>query len=178
MPQDTQLALLDKLEEQERTVRVFAGGDVAAQEIEINLDLKFRLDVVSLRIPSLAERPEDIPVLFRHYVAQAAEQSGHVAPEISRDVLADLMGCDWTGNARALMRHAMRFVLGTEPVSEKTDQNLGLNEQLARVERSLLISTLQNENGRASEAAKRLKLPRKTFYDKLAKHGIRAEDYR
>lgn len=178
MPEDTQLALLDHLEEQGRTVRVFAGGEVAAQDVAINMDLKFRLDVVSLRIPSLAERPEDIPVLFRHYVAQAAEQSGHVAPEISRDVLSDLVARDWTGNARALMRYAMRFVLGTEAVNEDSNQDLGLNEQLARLERSLLMSALQTENGRAGEAARRLKLPRKTFYDKLAKHGIRAEDYR
>jgi two-component system C4-dicarboxylate transport response regulator DctD len=49
---------------------------------------------------------------------------------------------------------------------------------MARVERSLLAAALGRHNGRAVEAAEALKLPRKTFYDKLARYGIRAEDYR
>ncbi|WP_370301469.1 helix-turn-helix domain-containing protein, partial [Pseudooceanicola sp.] len=56
--------------------------------------------------------------------------------------------------------------------------DLGLTEQLARVERALLIAALGRQNGRASEAARQLKLPRKTFYDKLARYGIRPEDFR
>ena len=55
---------------------------------------------------------------------------------------------------------------------------LGLAEQMARVERSLLIAALSRQNGRASEAAKVLKLPRKTLYDKLARYGIRPEEFR
>ena len=46
------------------------------------------------------------------------------------------------------------------------------------VDRPLLIAALGRQNGRASEAAKALKLPRKTFYDKLARYGIKPEDYR
>jgi two-component system C4-dicarboxylate transport response regulator DctD len=49
---------------------------------------------------------------------------------------------------------------------------------MARVERSLLIAALGRQNGRAAQAAEALKLPRKTFYDKLARYGIRPEDYR
>ena len=83
----------------------------------------------------------------------------------------------WPGNARSLMSAAMRFVLGmSEEVSSAAE--LGLAEQMARVERSLLIAALGRQNGRASEAARALKLPRKTFYDKLAKYGIRPEDFR
>ena len=48
---------------------------------------------------------------------------------------------------------------------------------MARVERSLLIAALGRQNGRAAQAAQALKLPRKTFYDKLARYGIRPEDY-
>ncbi len=130
-----------------------------------------------VRIPSLAERPEDIPTLFRHYVAQAAEQAGIPEPDVSSEHLAALMAGDWPGNARSLMSSAMRFVLGMpEEVAQATD--LGLNEQMARVERSLLIAALGRHNGKASDAAKALKLPRKTFYDKLARYQIRPEDYR
>jgi len=55
---------------------------------------------------------------------------------------------------------------------------LGLAEQMARVERSLLIAALGRQNGKASAAAEALKLPRKTFYDKLARYDIKPDDYR
>jgi two-component system C4-dicarboxylate transport response regulator DctD len=87
------------------------------------------------------------------------------------------MASDWPGNARSLMSAAMRFVLGMpEEVAKAGD--LGLSEQMAQVERSLLIAALGRYNGKASDAAKALKLPRKTFYDKLARYQIRPEDYR
>ena len=53
-----------------------------------------------------------------------------------------------------------------------------LADQLAQVERSLLVEALRREDGNATEAARRLKLPRKTFYDKLARHGLKAGTYR
>lgn len=75
------------------------------------------------------------------------------------------------------MSAAMRFVLGMpEDASKAVD--LGLTEQMARVERSLLVAALGRQNGHASAAAEALRLPRKTFYDKLKKYGIRPEDYR
>ncbi len=180
LPEAAQYALLERLE-QGGPVRVIAGAaaDLAslAGKGDFNADLFYRLDVMRVRIPSIAERPGDIPVLFRHYVAQAAEQAGIAAPEVSEDHLARLMAQDWPGNARSLMSAAMRFVLGMpEEISEAA--GLGLAEQMAQVERSLLIAALGRQNGRAAAAAEALKLPRKTFYDKLARYGIRPEDYR
>lgn len=86
------------------------------------------------------------------------------------------MAQDWPGNARALMNAAMRFTLGVS--DGESGEDLGLAEQLARVERSLLTDALKRFRGNATEAAKALKLPRKTFYDKLTRHEIRAELYR
>lgn len=180
LPAETQLAIFELLEG-DSGVRFMAGStrnlDQAVEDGILNSDLFYRIDVTRLRIPSLAERPEDIPVLFRHYVAQASEQAGITPPEVSPEFLASLMTQDWPGNARSLMSAAMRFVLGMpEDISEAAE--LGLSEQMARVERSLLAAALGRHNGRAVEAAEALKLPRKTFYDKLARYGIRAEDYR
>jgi two-component system C4-dicarboxylate transport response regulator DctD len=142
-----------------------------------NAELFYRLEGMSLRIPALSERPEDIPVIFQHYVRQAAEQAGLVSPEISPDTLSALMAQDWPGNTRSLMSAAMRFVLGmADTVGNAGD--LGLAEQMARVERSLLIAALGRQNGKASAAAEALKLPRKTFYDKLARYDIKPDDYR
>lgn len=180
MPKAAQYALLERLE-QGADARVIAGatsdlGEAVAQGAFLG-DLFYRLDVMRVRIPSLSERPEDIPVLFRHYVAQAAEQAGIAVPDVSPDHMALLMAQDWPGNARSLMSAAMRFVLGM-PDEARQDAGLGLAERLAQVERSLLIEALGRQNGRASAAAQALKLPRKTFYDKLARYGIRPEDYR
>ncbi|MDU9003456.1 sigma-54-dependent transcriptional regulator [Sedimentitalea todarodis] len=176
LPADTQITLIEALEETGQA-RVMAGSTVDLDETMLNGDLYYRLQVASVRIPSLAERPEDIPVLFRRYVHQASEQAGLGAPQITPEHLAALMAQDWPGNARSLMSAAMRFVLGMpEGVSEAAE--LGLTEQMARVERSLLIAALGRQNGHASDAARALKLPRKTFYDKLAKYGIRPEDFR
>jgi len=75
------------------------------------------------------------------------------------------------------MSAAMRFVMG---VADDTvpDAELGLAEQMAQVEQSLLRAALKRAGGQASAAALALKLPRKTFYDKLTRYGIRPEDYR
>lgn len=184
LPAETQFSLLDRLEKDDGSVRLIAGSTAdlqkAVQENRMNSDLFYRLQVMRVRIPSLAERPDDIPVLFRHYVAQASEQAGLTPPEITPDVLARLMAQDWPGNARALMSAAMRFALGlgNRETEDDDSEELGLAEQMARVERSLLIAGLRRAQGRAAEAAKALRLPRKTFYDKLARYGLKPDDFR
>ena len=165
-------------------VRVLSGTardiEVEVAEGRFSVDLFYRLDLMRVNVPALRERPEDIPVLFRHYVAQACEQANLPVPPITSDVVAGLMAQDWPGNTRGLMNTAMRFAMGMgeETLTAKPDEGLGLVEQLAQVERSLLIEALQRSQGRSGEAATALKLPRKTFYDKLARHGLKAEDYR
>lgn len=174
-----QFALTERLEAG-GPARVIAGTtrdlEAEAQAGRFSADLFYRLDLMRVRIPSLRERRDDIPVLFRHYVAQACEQANLPQPEITADVSARLMAQDWPGNARALMNAAMRFAMGL-PDSDETE-GPGLVEQLARVEKSLLAEALRRAGGRATEAARALRLPRKTFYDKLARHGLRPEDFR
>ncbi|MGJ8626773.1 MAG: sigma-54-dependent transcriptional regulator [Sulfitobacter sp.] len=180
LPAQIQLTLSEAMEGQS-PVCLIAGStqDLAAEVAagRFNADLYYRLEVLTVRIPSLAERPEDIPVMFRRYVDQAAEQSGQPTPEVTPQVVASLMARDWPGNARALMSVAMRFVMGLqEDVGH--DASLGLAEQMAQVEQSLLEAALRRAQGQAAAAAEALKLPRKTFYDKLARYGIRPEDFR
>lgn len=180
LPAQTQLALAERLEDG-ASARLIAGStrdlDREMEAGRFNTDLFYRLTVMPVRVPALAERPEDIPVLFRRYVAQAAEQSGQSAPDITPQIEAGLMARDWPGNARALMTEAMRFVMGVSD-APRMDAGLGLAEQLAQVEQSLIESALRRAGGQASGAAKALKLPRKTFYDKCARYGIKPEDYR
>ena len=179
LPADTQIALVDLLEKGGPTLIAAAVDDSEsdARDRQLTSDLFYRLQVCSVRIPSLAERPEDIPVLFRRYVAQASEQAGLTPPPITDDHIAALMSREWPGNARALMSEAMRYALGLVE-DAATEEGLGLAERMAQVERSLLIESLTREKGQASKAAEALKLPRKTFYDKLTKYDLKAEDFR
>ncbi|MGR3592869.1 MAG: sigma-54-dependent transcriptional regulator [Limimaricola soesokkakensis] len=185
LPPGTQYALLGRLEGGDARPRVLGGStrDPAAEAEagRLNPELFWRLDLMRVTIPPLRERPDDIPVLFRHYVAQACEQANLPMPEIDSDLLARLMARDWPGNARALTSVAMRVAMGLDPGLEtpaSENEGGGLAEQLARVERSLLIEALRRHGGHATRTAEALKLPRKTFYDKLGRHGLRAEDYR
>lgn len=179
LPPASQLTLLSALEQGQGT-RLLAGSchdlERSVAQNGFNADLCYRLQVTPVHIPSLAERPEDIPVLFRHYVAQASEQAGLPAREITPEVVANLMAREWPGNARALMSEAMRFALQFD--DSLAPQGLGLTEQMARVEHSFLVQALKRSKGNASAAAEALKLPRKTFYDKLTRHQIRPEEYR
>ena len=179
IPAAGQFALLERLEAG-GGARVIAGTtrpmDVAVASGQFHGDLFYRLDLLRVRIPALRERPEDIPVLFKDYVAQACEQANLPEPEILPEVTARLMAQDWPGNARSLMNAAMRYVMGLHQGDESG--GLGLVAQMAQVERALLVGALKRHNGRVIDVVDDLKLPRKTFYDKLAKYGLKAEDYR
>ena len=181
LPGDTQFALSEVLERQPGA-RLIAGSAAAPEEAvdagRFSPDLFYRLDVMRVHIPALSERPEDIPVMFRQYVAQAAEQAGLAAPEVTPDHVAWLMARDWPGNARALMSAAMRFVLSGGEGEAEEQSDLGLAEQMAQIEKSLLVAALRRHEGRAGAAAEALKLPRKTFYDKLAKYALKPGEYR
>lgn len=162
------------------TARILVGStsdlEAATESGAFHADLFYRLDLMRVRIPAIHERPEDIPVLFRHYVAQACEQANLDMPDITPEVTARLMSQEWPGNARGLMNAAMRFALGVQDVMP--EESLGLVAQMAQIERGLIVDALKRCKGQATETAKLLQLPRKTFYDKLTKHGLRAEDFR
>ena len=74
------------------------------------------------------------------------------------------------------MNVAMRYAMGLGEAPE--DQSLGLADRMAQVEKTLLMEALRRHKGHATDTATALKLPRKTFYDKLMRHGLKAEDYR
>jgi two-component system C4-dicarboxylate transport response regulator DctD len=184
LPTASQFALLELLEPHDRP-RLIVGtyADLAAKVAaeDFSPDLFYRLEAAVIRIPPLRARREDIAVLFRHYVDIACEQSNLPTPQISSEVLSELMAQDWPGNARSLMNAAMRFAMGlgsNVPELEAANAGLGLAQQLAQMERSLLMAALERHKGNATAAAKELKVPRKTFYDKLTRHQIFAEQYR
>lgn len=180
MPAPTQAQLLSLLPDHGDTCLIATAGaspDDDMRNGRLNGDLFLRFDLARLLVPPLRERPQDIPELFRHFVRLASEQAGVAAPVIPPALPQQLAAQDWPGNTRAVQNAAMRFALGLDDVTTPGDGG-SLAVRVARFERALIIDALQRLEGQASQAARDLGLPRKTFYDKLARHGIRAEDYR
>jgi two-component system C4-dicarboxylate transport response regulator DctD len=172
----TQYALLDHLE-RGQGARILAASYQSLRAADgFMAELRLKLETMRVRIPPLRARTEDIPVLFRHYLAIACEQAALSVPDIAPEQMTRLMAHRWPGNTRALMNAAMRCAMGLPELDEV--EPLSLAERMAQVERALIIEALQAHNGHATETAKALHLPRKTFYDKLARHGIKPEAYR
>lgn len=192
-PARLQGALLRVLEEREihpvgaeqpqpLDVRVIAaakpGIDSSVAEGRFRADLLYRLDMVRLRIPPLRDRREDIPLLFGYLLHQAADQLGRQAPEVGPAVRARLTTHDWPGNVRELANYAKRILLGMEADDVEQDAGLPLSRRVDHYEASVIRQVLERVKGDARSAMAALHLPRKTFYDKLNRHGIDIGDYR
>jgi two-component system, NtrC family, response regulator HydG len=152
-------------------------------------DLYYRLNVVTLRIPPLRERPEDIPVLVRHFLDRFAERFGVAAPADSEKLIDRLMGHSWPGNVRELENAIERVValstdgeldlslLPTGANGERPDGRcFGLRERVEAYERGLIVETLKLCRNNRSETARRLDLSRATLHDKLRKYRIAGDD--
>jgi two-component system C4-dicarboxylate transport response regulator DctD len=194
MPLATQVKLLRVLEVRRITplgtnkirdldLRVVAASKVdlaeASRRGEFREDLFYRLNVVSVSIPPLRERRDDIPLLFTHFLNRAAKRFKVEAPEVDSTLHDFLMMHDWPGNVRELGHFAERFVLGLEedqPMTTGADVRLPLPERLARTEAEILRQTLKLHGGDVASCLADLGIPRKTFYDKLKRHGITRAD--
>ncbi len=86
---------------------------------EFRSDLYYRLNVVTLELPPLRERREDILQLFEHFLQQSSLRFDRAAPELDNQTLSNLMSHDWPGNVRELRNVAERFALGL-PAFKKT----------------------------------------------------------
>ena len=142
--------------------------------------LYFRLSRAVLRLPPLADRREDIPALFRHYLQAAADRLSRQVPPLTDLVLARLAAHGWPGNLRELQAFAEAHVLGLTPwdgPGDATDRP-ALPDLVAAYEAGLIREALRHTGGNATGAMALLQVPRKTFYDKLTRHGIRPGDYR
>ena len=126
-------------------------------------------DFVEVRVPNLRERHADIPMIFENLLRQAARNLDTDTPEIPSEILEDITGRSWDGNLPELRERAQALVVNSPGT---LGEQPGLSEQVHAFEKSLLIEALREADGNATRAAAALKLPRKTFYDKLARHGI------
>jgi two-component system response regulator HydG len=152
-------------------------------------DLYYRLKVVHLQVPALRERPEDIPVLARHFLARAGKAFGVGTVALSKEALERLSAYAWPGNVRELenvMESAVALSVGgvldvallPGPGSggAPAREGAGLKEKVEAYERGLVVAALDEAKGNRSEAARVLRIGRATLHDKLKKYGLAAGD--
>ncbi|MGO3742063.1 sigma-54-dependent transcriptional regulator [Kerstersia sp.] len=170
-------------EEREVDLRVVAASKVdlgdPAQRISFRADLYYRLNVITLRLPPLRERREDIPLLFAHFCALAARKFSRPAPPPSAQTLAQLETHDWPGNVRELAHYAERHVLGLTQYDACATLPAGqtLPARMEQYEAQVIKQTLAACRGSVKDTIAALGIPRKTFYDKLQRHGIQRSSF-
>ncbi|MGY1449568.1 sigma-54-dependent transcriptional regulator [Pseudomonas chlororaphis] len=139
-------------------------------------DLAYRLNVAQLRLPPLRERREDIPLLYEHFAHAAAERLGRSVAPLSGAQLSRLLSHDWPGNVRELANVAERQVLGLgEPEPEAIDPGQSLAAQQEAFEAQCLRAALTRHKGDIKAVLVELQLPRRTFNEKMQRHGLARE---
>jgi len=146
-------------------------------------DLYYRLNVVSLKLPSLADRREDIPLLAAHFLRRLAERYRKPASTLAPDAMALLVAAPWPGNVRQLLNLLEQAVaLTTTPVIPATLVQAALKEDAAALipfeearktfEREYLVRLLKITGGNVTQAAQLAKRNRTEFYKLLQRHRL------
>ncbi len=165
--------------------------DAAAREGRFREDLYHRLAVVTLRLPPLRERGDDIVVLAEHFLGRASRDYGLPPKTFAPDARGALLAYAWPGNVRELSNVIERVALleeGSlitaemlglrEPVLVETtpnparDEALPFREELERVERDRLLAELRRANWNIVRAAASLGIPRGTLRYRIEKYGL------
>ncbi|MGV8955181.1 MAG: sigma-54-dependent transcriptional regulator [Cypionkella sp.] len=135
-------------------------------------DLYYRLNVIRMRTPPLRERREDVPLLFARFLDRVASRLGRAAPPIDHTIRRRLLEHDWPGNLRELANYASQVAVGLSPLSDETDAGQGLSDRVLAYEAQLIQEALTRHRGDIRQVMAALNLPRKTLYDKMARHGL------
>ncbi len=142
---------------------------------QFRADLYYRLNVVTLELPPLRERREDIPLLFEHFVAQAALRFEREAVPATPAEQAALVAYPWPGNVRELRNLAERHVLGLgcQPGQDAPPPAaLPLAQAVEQFERALIADALRRHDGSLSRASEALGVAKTTLFDKIRKYGL------
>jgi DNA-binding NtrC family response regulator len=149
-------------------------------------DLYYRLDVVSIEVPPLRERRDDIPLMVHKFIAEFAEENAREIESITSGALQALTSYRWPGNVRELRNVIESVVVLTRNsviseqdlpgyITEKDEQSalrLPAGISLPEAEKRLILFTLQNAGGNKTRAADILNIGRKTLHRKLAEYGV------
>ncbi len=146
-------------------------------------DLYYRLNVVSLSLPPLAQRREDIPLLANHFLQHLAERYGKNVAALAPDALELMLAASWPGNVRQLFNVVEQTValsmtqlvpasLVQRALQQAAANLSSLDEAKRRFERDYLVQLLKMTRGNVSQAARLAKRNRSDFYSLLARHEL------
>ena len=174
-------------------VRIIAAANIdLAQAVEAKRfreDLYYRLQVISIRLPTLAERPEDVPLLAQHFCERArrAHDLSHV--ELSPAALRLVQSCEWSGNVRELANAIERATIraaarglqrigAAELAMDGQSPREGgaaptFQEETRRFQAALVSRALESSDWNVSEAARRLDLTRTHLYNLIKSFGLK-----
>ncbi|HID92631.1 MAG TPA: PAS domain-containing protein [bacterium (Candidatus Stahlbacteria)] len=203
IPKSVQAKLLRVLEEQEferlggtKTikvdVRIIAATNKDLREAinrnEFREDLYYRLNVVSIHLPPLRERSDDIPLLVNHFIEKFNQKTGKHIASVSQDAMDILIDYHWPGNVRQLenaIEHAFVHCQGKiiqpqhlpdEIVPEgkvMVENALAAENPFDELEKQVILETLRKNNWDTRKVAHVLQISRTTLWRKLKKYGIR-----
>jgi DNA-binding NtrC family response regulator len=209
IPPDTQAKLLRVIQEREFRrvgglesirvdVRIIAATNIdlkkAVEERAFRDDLYYRLNVITLNLPSLRERKEDIPSLVDHFLVKFAAENGRPGCRLDQQALRMLMEYDWPGNVRELENVIERAVVLAPPDGiirtdvfprdlvtsssvglgrlNSLDQEASLRDLVQEYERNLIISALDKTGWNQKRAAELLRVNATTLNEKLKRLKI------
>lgn len=198
MPLDLQGRLLRVLEDR-TVVRLGANEEIPvdvrviaatktdlkpASSTDFREDLFYRLNVLSIDVPPLRDRTDDIVPLMMHFLDQAELRFKRTAPEIGPAEIAALSAHSWPGNVRELKNAAMRYALGQglglAPAGDTGKSSLSGNpllaDQVAAFEKSVIARCLERNGYKLKPSYEELGVSRKTLYDKIRKYDLGGGD--
>ncbi|MBI4640210.1 MAG: sigma-54-dependent Fis family transcriptional regulator [Candidatus Tectomicrobia bacterium] len=164
----------------------------AVQEKRFREDLYYRLNVITITLPTLRERKEDIPLLVDHFLTIYRKKNNKQIKGISRETLDALIDYSWPGNVRELENTMERAVvltrdemitLGDLPQAiRKTSQPnrhliIPMGTPLAEIERMVIEETLKDVEGDKAAAARKLGIASRTIYRKIDREKREAESF-
>jgi DNA-binding NtrC family response regulator len=183
-------------------VRVIAATNENVEKLvkdgKFRQDLFYRINVVPIRLPSLRERKEDIPLLANHFLAYYAKRHSKKVEKISQEVLAVFEQFDWPGNVRELenaVEHGVNMCMGTvmglpdlpghlrgalegREELKLIDTNKLYKDACHEFERLFIINALRETGGNVTHAADKVGLPRGSFQKIMRRHSVKSDGYR
>lgn len=177
-------------------VRVIAATNVnlldAVTAKTFREDLYYRLNVISIHLPPLRERKEDIPLLVEHFLDKHRFSPTSPPARISEEAMRVLQNHQWPGNVRQLENTVMRATVMAQggiitsrhllleqttekrfiDIQQKVQQKIPMKDVLAEIEKEMILEALNQARGNRSQAAKLLGIYRRLLYAKMREYGI------
>lgn len=191
--QEKEYRQLGSVRTERADVRVIAAANIDFEEAvkagKLRQDLYYRLNVITLQLPPLRERREDVPLLARHFLNRYAAEFDRPGLSFSLNAMERLLNYSWPGNVRELEHLIARAVAMAEhEVIYDSDLNLpftpaaarpaSLREAKTRFERAYIEALLLAHHGNITKAAQAAQKNRRAFWELIRKHRINVDNFK